>query len=355
MSIDVSAAFQTAIAAETVKIAELYILQLADGTVYRYTTHQRDIVWDAGGNTYSSVQPIQRQSIGSRHTGEFDEVEVALGNIAGDIFDKVDLNVLENCILTIKRMRWDQSFAADEEYIVFLGTVNIRFNRKILSFTCQPYIDSLNIMVPRHKFQEPCNYKLFETGCGLTRSDYAYAGTATGGTRTTVIDATRGIVYKVDFDDGDSSNPIAIGDTATGQGGAGTGVVINIVYLTSTTGTIWYVEQAGVQFVDDEELRNGGGDSVFVNGTPAEDITLHQRGEMEMTSGNNSGNRRPVLSNGTNTIVLMWPFATAILNGDNYNLYPGCDKTTVICLADFNNADNFRGFPYIPRYEEALT
>ncbi|GAG27800.1 unnamed protein product, partial [marine sediment metagenome] len=27
---------------------------------------------------------------------------------------------------------------------------------------------------------------------------------------------------------------------------------------------------------------------------------------------------------------------------------------TDICLARFNNPDNFRGFPYIPRYEEAM-
>ncbi len=127
--ISVSAAFQTAIALGTVKLTEIYTIQLADDTIYRYTTHQKDITWDVGNNIYSSVQPIQRKEIGYRHTGEFDEVEVALANIAGDLFDKVHLNALENALITIKRIRWDQSYASDEEYIMFLGSVDVRFNR----------------------------------------------------------------------------------------------------------------------------------------------------------------------------------------------------------------------------------
>jgi len=353
--ISVSAAFQAAIAAENVKIAELYTLQLADGTVYYKTTHQKDITWDAAGNVYSSVQPMSRQEIGCRYNGEFDEVEVALANVYGDLFESVNLNSLENMIVTIKRIRWDQAYAADEEYIVFLGSVDVRFNRKVLSFTCRPYIDSLNIQVPAHIFQEACNHRLFSDGCGLTRATYAYAGTATGGSRTTVIDTTRGALYKIAFDGGDETLPIEIGDTVTGQVGAGTGVVVNVIYLTAATGSIWFVEQAGVAFVDDEELQNAGGDSVICNGIAAEDITYYQNGEMEMTSGDNSGQRRPILMNLTNTVTMMWPFVTAIVAGDKYNVYPGCNHSTAICLARFNNPDHFRGFPYIPLYEEAMT
>jgi hypothetical protein len=353
--ISVSAAFQTAIAAETVKLAELYILELADGTIYRYTTHQQDIVWDAGSNTYSSLQPIERREIGYRHTGEFDEVEVALANMAGDLFDTLQLNILENAMLTIKRIRWDQSYAADEEYILFLGTIDVKFNRKVVAFSCRPYIDSLNIMVPRHLFQDPCNHTLFDVNCGLPRAVYAYSSTATGGSRTTIVDATRGTAYSVDFDGGDINNPIEIGDTVTGQTGAGTGVVVNVVYLTAATGTIWFVEQAGAAFIDDEELQNAGADSVICNGAPAEDTTYYERGEMEITGGDNSGQRRPILTNSVNTVTVMWPFPVAIVNGDTYTIYPGCDKTTDICLARFNNADSFRGFPYIPRYEESMT
>jgi hypothetical protein len=353
--ISVSSAFQTAIAEETVKLAELYKLDLADGTSYYYTTHQQDIVWDSPSNTYSSVQPLERKDIGYRHTGEFDEVEVAMSNIAGDLFDTVHLNVLENALLTIKRIRWDQTYASDEEYILFIGTVDVRFNRKVLSLSCRPYIDSLNIMVPRHLFQEPCNHRLFDPGCELSRTAYAYAGAATDGTRTTLEDTTRGTVYKVSFDAGDEDLPIEIGDTVTGQTGAGTGVVVNVIYITAATGSIWYVEQTGVQFVDDEELQNAGADSVVCNGAPAEDTTYYEMGELEMTSGNNSGSRRPILTNSSDTITVMWPFVVAIDAADTYNIYPGCDQTTSICLGRFNNADNFRGFPYIPRFEEAMT
>ena len=88
------------------------------------------------------------------------------------------------------------------------------------------------------------------------------------------------------FDGGDENNPIEIGDTVTGQTGSGTGVVVNIIYLTAATGYLWYVQQTGTQFVDDEELQNAGADAVDCNGAPAEDIEFYKNGEIDAWSKN---------------------------------------------------------------------
>jgi hypothetical protein len=351
----VNASITAAIAAGTLKVAELFIFTLADGTVHRFTSHPEDITWDAGGNTYEAA-PIGRGAISYSSNFESDHVQVALANISGDFYNLVQNNILEACRVTIKRILWDDSYAADKEITVFAGFADIEFNRQVLSFDCRPVADLLNIKVPRHLYEEPCNHRLYDVSCGLRQADFAYSGTATGGSNATLIDATRGTVYKINFDAGDSSNAIVVGDTVTGQGGAGTGVVVGVVYLTATSGTLWYVEQSGVQFVDDEELRPAGGAAyaVDVNGTPAEDTEFYEIGEVEMTGGDCSGCRRPVLSNSVSTVTLLWPFPQAISNGDTYEIFPGCDKRAVTCRSRFNNETNFRGFLYVPKIEETI-
>lgn len=349
----VNASVSTAIAAGTVKVCEIYILELASGTTYRYTSHSKDIVWDAGSNTYTSTV-IVREPVQYTTNFESDSVRVLLGNISGDLYALVQANVLEAVKITIKRILWDDSYAADKEVVVFKGWADVEFNRQVLILTCRPLLDLMNVKVPKHTWQEGCNHRLFDISCTLIRTNYAYAGTATGGTTLTLVDTTRGIVYKIAFDNGDEDNPTEVGQTVTGGTGAGTAVILYIVYLTATTGYVWYVEQSGVQFVDDEVLTDGDTDTIIVNGTPAEDTSFYEMGEIEITGGDNDGQRRPILSNSSNTITVLWPFPSAIVNSDTYNIYPGCDKRAITCKEKFDNNVHFRGFLYIPKIEETI-
>lgn len=251
-----SAAFQAAIALKTLKITELYILELADGAIYRYTTHNQAITWDAAGNTYSPVV-MTRETVSYSTNFEVGEVGLVLTNISTDISADVHSGILEGAKLTIKRIRWDASYAADEEFIVFVGFLDVDFNRKILNLSVRSKFANLNVQIPKFVYEESCNWNLFDSMCGLTRANYSYSGTATDGTRTTITDTNRASVYKVAFDGGDSSNPILIGDTITGGDNGYTAVVVQILYLTATTGYIWYVELSNVaNFNDDETLTN---------------------------------------------------------------------------------------------------
>jgi hypothetical protein len=118
----VSLSFQAALAADTLQIAEIYAITLASGEVFRYTSHDKDIVWDAGSNTYLAAMPLNRGEAGYHHTGEFDDVELVLGNIEGDLSDRAMGNALEAATLTCKRVRWDASYAADEEIAQYPGS-----------------------------------------------------------------------------------------------------------------------------------------------------------------------------------------------------------------------------------------
>jgi hypothetical protein len=81
--------------------------------------------------------------------------------------------------------------------------------------------------------------------------------------------AISGLSYAVAFDAGDETNPIEAGDTLAGDHATpGKAVCIAIDYATATTGTITYVGTTH-QFIDDEVIT-GGGNTVTVDGTPAE-------------------------------------------------------------------------------------
>ncbi len=350
--LELDAAFDTAIAEGTVKVAELYEITLSDGSTFRYTSHNEDITWGASDEVWTAI-PITRGPISTKISLEADAVVLSLANISGDLFDEVQKNVLDSAQVTIKRILWNETYAAGMEATVFVGTADVEFDRQILVLRCKSILDSLNIQVPKHIYQEPCNNQHYGTTCTLTRTDFAYAGTATGGTDTTLIDTTRGTVYKVAFDGGDEDNPVEIGDALVGDDGTpGDGVCVNITYVTAATGFIWYVENTH-QFVDDEVIT-GGGNTVTVNGTPAADTEFYEQGELEITSGANSGQRRPILKDSVNTATVIWPFTDAIVNGVTYNMYPGCDKRSTTCTNKFDNDINFRGFIYIPKVEETI-
>lgn len=348
-----SAAFQAAIAQGTLKIAELYILELADGTIYRYTTHLQEITWDAAGNTYKPIV-MERDDVSFTTNFEVGEVGIALSNISTDISADVNNDVLERSVLTIKRIRWDTSYAADEEFTVFKGFIDIDFDRKILNLSAKSKFSSLTVHIPRFVFEEHCNYNLFDHLCGLLRDDFAYAGTATTGTQSTVTDTNRGSVFKIAFDGGDSTNPIERGEVVTGGDNSYTAKIIQITYLSSSTGYAWYVELSNSNNFNDDEVLSSGGDSITVNGTPAADVHFYEVGEIEMTSGANSGQKRPIALDATGVVTVLWPFVSTVGSGDTYNLYPGCDLRGVTCEQKFHNEDSFRGWLYVPRVEDSI-
>lgn len=349
----VAAGYEAAIAASCVKVAEIYDIEFADGTTLYRTSHSEDIIWGTGGNIYLS-KPIERGPVCHSISGEVETVEIQWSELDAEPYISIHKQSLTGAKWTIKRILWNTDYAVGWEIPIFVGFVNIEWDRIGIRLEGKSIFGCLNVIVPRDIYQAPCNRHLFDDICGLNRADYAYSGTATGGSRTTLIDTNRGIVYKVDFDGGDENNPIGRGDTITGQTGGGNGKVIQIVYLTNSTGNLWYVEQSGNQFVNNEQLKNAGGDSIVCNGAPAEDKTFYEMGELEILTGDNAGQKRPILANANNTVTVFWPFVNVIKNDDTYKIYPGCDKTAQTCKQRFGNDRNWRGFAFTSKAQERL-
>jgi len=335
-----------------VKFAELFEITLLIGKTYYFTNHNDDIVW--GGREYVAL-PIQRSAINQHSNLETDTVELKLSNITGDLVSEVQKNMLEGATITIKRIAFDGDAGTGSFLILFVGTASSEYNRQTLVLKCRSILDSLNITVPRRLYQEPCNNSLFDENCGLTQSDYKYeAETTLASTNDYTLTDSSFPVYKVPFNNGDSSNPVEVGDTITGGDSGYTAKVVCITYITDSTGYIWYLELSNANNFDDNEVLTGGGNTVVVNGTPAEDTSFYELGEVELTSGDYSGLRFMIRAAKDDSIYLAIPMPENAESGLSFNVYPGCDKRPSTCKEKFGNVERFSGFIYIPRPEEVL-
>lgn len=75
-------------------------------------------------------------------------------------------------------------------------------------------------------------------------------------------------------------------------------------------------------------------------------------GKLTFTSGANAGRAMEVKRHGVSSLgvsIELWqPMSEAIALSDAFAIAAGCDKQFATCKARFNNAANFRGFPYMP-------
>ncbi len=86
----------------------------------------------------------------------------------------------------------------------------------------------------------------------------------------------------------------------------------------------------------------------FTDTSRSEDSGLFDYGLLTWTSGDNAGRSSEVKAFDGDTFLLFDAMPEPIQAGDEYEVYPGCDKKLATCRDQFSNVPNFRGFPYIP-------
>ncbi len=81
----------------------------------------------------------------------------------------------------------------------------------------------------------------------------------------------------------------------------------------------------------------------------------YNRGGIKWTSGPNNGVVRTIKSWTSNTMTFFSELPTNAKSGDQFIIYPGCDKTfTGDCKNKYNNVIHFKGYPFIPVPETAV-
>ncbi|WP_428410007.1 DUF2163 domain-containing protein [Hyphococcus sp.] len=79
-------------------------------------------------------------------------------------------------------------------------------------------------------------------------------------------------------------------------------------------------------------------------------------GLLTWTSGANAGLKAHVKTQTQSGVISLWlPAGAAIDIGDAFTVTAGCDKRFDTCRSKFSNASNFRGFPFMPGNDFAVS
>jgi len=84
-------------------------------------------------------------------------------------------------------------------------------------------------------------------------------------------------------------------------------------------------------------------------------LAKHVQGVILFTSGAANGIQAAVVDVNAGAVSLAYPLPVTPAVGDAFTLYAGCDHTIATCQAKFNNLANFRGTPFIPSPQQALS
>lgn len=276
--------------AQTVFVAELLTITLADGTVLRYTTGIRDIT--ISGNTFSSMGPYPIIGTTSWRTGvEVDVLKLELWALLTNIVEShailagIVQGLFDNALVLVQRV-FMPTYGDTSAGAVTLFQGNVSDIPVADSIHAELDVKSgkekLNIPMPYHFYQPACRWPLFSPGCTLVASSVTISSVnVTAGSGQLLLVATS-LIGNPDhyFDEG---------------------------YITFTTGP-----NAGTKRAVREFLGSTG------------------------------------------QILLFVPLPSLPAVGDHFDITPGCDKKQATCDSKFHNLINFGGMPYIPIPETSV-
>ncbi len=101
-------------------------------------------------------------------------------------------------------------------------------------------------------------------------------------------------------------------------------------------------------------VSTGASRQVFEDSARAESAGYFASGKVSFTSGDNAGLSMEVKEFNAGAFTLVLPLPYVIDAGDAYEAVAGCDKNFTTCVAQFNNAVNFRGEPHVPGTDKLM-
>ncbi len=85
-------------------------------------------------------------------------------------------------------------------------------------------------------------------------------------------------------------------------------------------------------------------------------LAQQAQGKLVFSSGANAGVSATVKSVvAATSLTLVYPLPFAPAAGDAFTVYYGCDHTQQTCHSAFNNLTNFKGFPFVPPPQYAIS
>lgn len=109
----------------------------------------------------------------------------------------------------------------------------------------------------------------------------------------------------------------------------------------------WFRDGVVVAVLGETRFRAGG-----LAGAGAQAFAA---GRLDWTSGANAATASTVFSSSEDEIALAAPPGRPLAAGDAFRVLAGCDKSFATCRGRFANAARFRGFPFMPGDDAAVS
>jgi len=169
-------------------IVNLYTFNLANGSVLRYASGDKDISF--GGNTWlGTALRIERSPYRLKVGVEVDDLQVDCYPTTTDLvgsnpFLQFALNGgLDGCYVQVDRAVGPSPLQPITGLVpkLFYGRVaDVSGGRSKLTLTVKSDLDLLNIQMPRVLFQPQCSHSLYDAGCTLSRAAFTVSGAVVG-------------------------------------------------------------------------------------------------------------------------------------------------------------------------------
>lgn len=269
--------------------ADTFKVTLADGTIYRWTTFETDLVISA--NTFlaggTGAAPLVKRGPYSQNSRlVIDTLDLELlgkGFTIGGI--ALPLKAAQG-YFDFARVQVDHIIMPTPGDVTTFGPIASFFEGRVaqvepvgpnVHLRLKSELEALNVMLPKFLAQPACGNVIYDTNCALVKASWTDPGTVSSSTTTTVTTGTAAITAKA---------------------------------------------------------------ADFYNG-----------GVIRFTSGALSGLRRAIADWATPTLTLALPLPSAPAGGVTFDVYPNCLGQKTQCNSKFSNLVHFRGYPHVPTQE----
>lgn len=350
MSQSLSAKRLTHIAQTTQTNAGFARITRTDGTVIGLTNHVKDVT--IGSVTYLSATGYTPTAVSHSTNYQPGTVDVdAILSTAG--IPRADIEAGEYDYADVRVFITDYTNPVADEHPVIRGKwgrVTLQDGRFQTEF--HSLLDHLSQNIGRtHK--PACDAELGDSDCGVRLDPSTWAAT-TAYTVREAQDAATGSIVKPTTELG-----VFFKCTVAGTSGGSEPSWDTTIGNTTTDGTVtWEAFRATTLTGTVTAITDN---RVFQDSSRDEPDAYWDYGKVTFTSGANNGLSMEIKSftyvngsPGVAEISLFLPMPNDIALSDTYTIVTGCQKRfTEDCVGVYDNADNFRGFPFIPTRDQA--
>lgn len=340
-----SGAMATHLAGIVTTLATCWRVQRADGVVFGFTDHDRDLV--VSSTTYRASTGYQRSAIGSRADLSVDEneingilsaAEITEADLRAGLWDGAEVRVFmvnhQNLSMGEVKLRRGQ---LGEVVVNDDGTFSaeLRGLSQALQQTIgEQYSAECRADLGDSRCRVPISLALVVRSTAYAVGNFLRVETDTGAVGSLREEAR---IYECTV----AGTTAASAPTFSTTPGT----------TTSDGGVTWTARQAwtlGGRVLSSPDRQTIQAENLLGIGSFA--TGWFEGGVLVFETGANAGVARDVVdwTAATRTAGLFLPLPYAVAVGDVFRIQPGCDKRLVTCRDKFANRLNFRGEPFVP-------